>query len=107
MQIPISDQIGQNLASFFPQAIEFIGEFIWLICISLKFAIGSPVGFIPCPGYVICDDWLNSRLRITYFYDRCIIVPQVLVSCHCFAEVLNAINVATVGEEVVGFRTHS
>lgn len=27
MQIPISDHIGQNLASFFPQAIEFIGEF--------------------------------------------------------------------------------
>jgi hypothetical protein len=26
MQIPISDHIGQNLASFFPQAIEFIGE---------------------------------------------------------------------------------
>lgn len=26
MQIPISDHWSQNLASFFPQAIEFIGE---------------------------------------------------------------------------------
>jgi len=26
MQIPISDHMGQNLASFFPEAIEFIGE---------------------------------------------------------------------------------
>lgn len=27
MQIPISDHWSQNLASFFPQAIQFIGEY--------------------------------------------------------------------------------
>ena len=31
MQIPISDHWSQNLASFFPQAIQFIGEFFFFV----------------------------------------------------------------------------
>lgn len=43
MQIPISDHWSQNLASFFPQAIQFIGKkaksyFIEYICIETPFS---------------------------------------------------------------------
>ena len=47
MQIPISDHWSQNLAAFFPQAIEFIGEYLLVDLIFIKTWLFSQME-IPC-----------------------------------------------------------
>lgn len=84
MQIPISDHIGQNLASFFPQAIEFIGELnktYTFYFLSGRFTIGTRLGIFLFSGPVrVLSKMGKYVVHIAYTPLYIYIVPQVFVT---------------------------
>ena len=55
MKIPISDHWSQNLASFFPKAIQFIGKYSFIHFFTLFYDFFFPV-----------YDWREEEVRDVY-----------------------------------------
>lgn len=85
LKIPIADHWSQNLATHFPQAIRFIGKWIYLLLINVKLiqmvflkelwdpvrisAIRESLIIVWWGGLIIYSEWL-SRTEIYWQFQR-------------------------------------